>query len=147
MTEEDKDELATREQQAGKDPEVVEELEEDLPAPPTIIRQMMAMFGFGLGGRAFHPVFDKFEPEHVDKFLDHSHEEDLERLRIRRQDRWFFLIYAVIGLGFLGWLIWALLPNDKDLLAEILKLGIAFAGGVGGGYGLKSYQESRRQDR
>ena len=108
---------------------------------------MMGIFGFGPGGRAFHPVFDKFEPEHVDKFLDHSHEEDIERLRIQGQSRWFNLIYVLLGLTSLGWLIWVLLPNDKDLLAEILKLAIAFAGGVGSGYGLKSYQESRQRDR
>lgn len=107
---------------------------------------MMAMFGIGPGNGAFHPVFDKFNDNHVDKFLDQSHKEDMERLRLGSRRQWFTLAYVLIALLALGWLIMVLLPQDKDLLAEILRLGVAFAGGVGGGYGLKSYQESRRRE-
>jgi hypothetical protein len=140
---------AKQEENDRRDAELVSDLEDEeseMPSPPTIIRQMMAMFGVGPGGRAYHPVFDKFEPEHVDKFLDQSHEEDMERLRARRHGRWFALVYAVLVLIALGWLVTVLLPENKDLLAEFLKMGVAFAGGVGGGYGLKSYQETRRRE-
>ena len=128
--------------------ELVSEREEEnsLPSPPPRVREMMAMFGVGPGRRAYHPVFDKFEPEHVDKFLDHSHAEDLERLRIRRQGRWFGLLILVVALFALAWLVNTLLPENKDLLAEFLKIGVAFAGGVGGGYGLRTYQETRRRE-
>ena len=104
------------------------------------------MMQFGAGSRAYHPIFEKFEPGHVDKFLDQSHEEDMEHLRIRRSGRWFPLVYVVLFLVALGWLVVVLLPQDRDLLAEILKLGAVFLGGLGGGYGIKSYQESRRRD-
>lgn len=119
--------------------------DEKLPPPSPVIREMLAMFGFGPGGRAFHPVFDKFESGHVDKFLDHSHAEDMERLRIQKRGHWFVFVYIVLALLSFGWLISTLLPENKDLLVEILKIGVAFAGGVGGGYGLKSYQESRQR--
>lgn len=145
--EEDQTQLAKGEESSeDQASEVLAELEEDLPDnPPTLVRQMMAMFGVGPAGRAFHPVFDKFEPEHVEKFLDNSHAEDMERLRIQSMGRWFILAYAVLAIAFFGWLIWSLLPNDKQLLSDILTLGVVFAGGLGSGYGLKTYQESRRR--
>jgi len=114
-----------------------------MPSPPPMVKEMLAMFGFGPGGRAFHPVFDKFESGHVEKFLDHSHTEDMERIRLRKRSHWFGLVYVILTLVAFGWLVSTLLPENKDLLVEFLKIGVAFAGGVGGGYGLKSYQESR----
>lgn len=149
MTDENQDDKpAKRDNESKREPELVDDSDEggSAPSPPRMVREMMALMQFGAGGRAFHPVFEKFEPEHVDKFLDQSHEEDMERLRIRRSGRWFPLIYVVLFLAALGWLVAFLLPQDKDLLIEILKLGAAFLGGLGSGYGIKSYQERRRQD-
>lgn len=151
MTQENhREDLTKREEPEKRDADLVQKLEEDedaaMPSPPTMVREMMAMFGFGRGGRIYHPVFDKFEAGHIDKFLEHSHVEDMERLRIRKYGRWFALIYVVLALFTFGWLVSVLLPGNRDLLAEILKMGVAFAGGVGGGYGLKSYQEGRRRD-
>jgi hypothetical protein len=143
------EERADHEREDGRDTELIPDRDEEesgTPSPPRIIRQMMAMFGVGPGGRPHHPVFDKFEPEHVDKFLEHSHREDMERLRIRRTGRWFALVYVLLAVIAFGWLVVVLLPENKDLLAEFLKMGVAFAGGVGGGYGLKSYQETRRRE-
>lgn len=145
----DTDELAKKEEREESEAELLPDLEEDegegMPGTKTVFRQMMAMFGVGPGGRAYHPVFDKFEPGHVDKFLDHSHTEDMERLRIRKRGPWFVLIYVVLALVAFGWLVTVLLPENTNLLTEFLKVALAFAGGVGSGYGLKSYQESRQR--
>lgn len=143
------EERTEKEEREKRDAELIPDREDEesgMPSPPPMVREMMAMFGVGPGGRPHHPVFDKFEPEHVDKFLDHSHAEDLERLRIRKHGRWFALAVLVVLLLAFGWLVNELLPENKDLLAEFLKMGVAFAGGIGGGYGLKSYQETRRRE-
>ena len=120
------------------------DLEESLP-PTQLISRFMAMFG-SAGGAPFHPIFDKFNDKHVDKFLDHSHEEDMARIGGDRRRPWFVLAYSVLALAFLVFLVVTLLPENKDLLGEIVKLGLAFAGGLGGGYGIRAYQDFRRRD-
>jgi len=106
-----------------------------------VLMQIMRM----QGGRApSHPIFDKFTPEHVGKFLDYSHDDDVHEYTLARENRWFYLAYVVLAIGFLVFLIVFLTPSHKDLLTDILRLLLAFAGGFGAGFGLKSYLEKRR---
>ncbi len=91
-----------------------------------------------------HPLFEKFTEDHVDKYLDYVQRDDDNEYNLRSSNRWFSLLYTLIGVTFFGFLIVYLLPKDKVLLNDILKLLITFAGGVGSGYGLKSYIERRK---
>lgn len=118
------------------------------PSPPEIIREFMAA-GFASSGaaRAFHPVFDKFNDGHVDKFLDQSHTEEMQRLQLGSRSPYFTLAYVVLGTALLGFLVVYLLPADPSLLNDILKILLGFAGGFGGGYGFRAYQQARRFER
>ena len=79
--------------------------------------------------------------EHVAQFLEQAHEQDIEELRLLRGSGWFRLICVLIGVAVSAFLTLLLLPEQANLYLEILKgLGV-FAGG---GYGLKVYQDSRR---
>ena len=134
-------------------PEILEsddEGSEGTPQTPKAMRQMMAAFmGFSRssGGSVYHPIFDKFNDGHVDTFLAHSHEEDMERLRAEHRGPIYGFLYAALVVAVLVFLVLYLLPQDPDLLGEILRLAIAFAGGVGGGYGWRAHLDSRRMDR
>jgi len=37
-----------------------------------------------------------------------------------------------------------LLPKDKALVDQIIKMGVAFAGGIGSGYGIKSFKDRKQ---
>lgn len=116
-------------------PEVREFLEK---AAPEVRRTFMGfMMRTSMGGLP-HPLFDKFTSQHVDKFLDINEEESKRSFNFACQGRWFALGAAILGLGFITFLIVYLLPNNKDLLVDILKIVISFAGGFGAGYGYKS---------
>ncbi|MFZ5451112.1 MAG: hypothetical protein ACOZF2_04485 [Thermodesulfobacteriota bacterium] len=112
-------------------PEVREFLEK---APPQIREFVMGMTSVG---RTPHPIFDKFTDKHVDKFLDYTEEENKRGFTFASRGRWFQLGYVIIGLVFIGFLITYLLPNNKDLLINILVIFGAFAGGFGFGYGYR----------
>lgn len=122
----------------------VKEFIKNMPAPfrKTIETAMMQFSSSG--GRIGHPLFDKFNDKHIDKFLDYSQEDDNNLYKLRSTNRWFTLIYTIVGIGFLIFLIIFLLPSNKDLLVEILKLIVIFAAGVGGGYGLKSHLNKQK---
>ena len=94
-------------------------------------------------GPSYHPIFDKFEGEHVSQFLDLSHQSDEAERSVRRSGRWFKAGYTILGLGLFVFLTVWLLPEQADLYSEIVKSVCLFAGGLAGGYGLKAYQDRR----
>lgn len=109
---------------------------------PRVLQEIVASFDQS-SGPIYHPIFDKFESEHVSQFLAQTHETDRDERRLRRGDRWFRLGYVLIGVFIFLFLTWFLLPDHAALYLEILKaLGI-FGAGAAGGYGLRAYQERR----
>lgn len=112
------------------------------PSPHPMQRMISEFMGISSGPR-FHPIFDKFEPEHVTQFLTHTHEDDSEERKYRRSGRWFQLCYVFIVVAIFGALTAFLLPADRELYVEILKMAVMFGAGLGSGYGLKSYLDSR----
>ena len=110
--------------------------------PREVVGEFFA--GFARSELAYHPLFDKFGSEHVTLFLEQAHEQDIGELRLHKGNRWFRLIYVLVGVAVFGFLTWFLLPDQSELYLRILEyLGI-FAAGTAGGYGLKAYQDSRR---
>jgi len=109
-------------------------------APPKMRHMMLSMMMRLQGaGPMPHPIFDKFKSEHVDKFLDYSHEDEVNAFSLARSNRWFHLGYALLFVGVLLFLIVYLAPTQKDLLGDILKMLAIFAGGFGAGFGTKSF--------
>jgi hypothetical protein len=107
--------------------------------PQEIKKQIMMMRASSITGTRQHPLFDKFTENHIDKYLDYIQRDDDNEFKFRSSNRWFYLFYVILGIGFFSFLVIYLLPKDKSLLEEILKLIVAYAGGVGSGYGIKSY--------
>ena len=94
-------------------------------------------------GPTYHPIFDKFEGEHVTQFLAQSHQSDEAERGLRRSGRWFKVVYTFLGLACFVFLTVWLLPEQSKLYTEIVKSVCLFAGGLAGGYGLKAYQDQR----
>ena len=113
----------------------------------TVVQQLFAKFT-RTSGPAHHPLFEKFESEHVTQFLSQTHETDQEERALRRSSRWFNFGYAILGFGVFVFLTILLLPEQSELYIEIVKSACLFVAGVAGGYGLKAYQDQRgSQDR
>lgn len=107
-------------------------------APAPVRRMMLQMMSVQGRGPLPHPIFEKFTPEHVDKFLDYSHEDEVNEYSLARFNKWFHLGYAVLFAAFLVFLVVYLAPSNKDLLGDILKMLAVFAGGFGSGFGVKT---------
>ena len=125
--------------------ELLAKLPEDMPPEmKRVVRMAMTQASFPGGDSRTHPLFDKFTEEHVHKYLDYIQRDDDFEHKLKGSNRWFHLGYTVLGIVFFGFLIVYLLPKDKALLNDILKLLIVFTGGVGSGYGLRSYIKNRK---
>ena len=76
-------------------------------------------------------------------FLKDSFESDAARQRTHRSNRWFRLAYVGLGVALFIFLTLSLLPDRSDLYFQILQgLGL-FGSGLAGGYGIRSYQDSK----
>lgn len=127
---------------AMQEPEIIEKIMED--APPSLRRSIgMAMMGISSSGPMPHPLFNKFNDEHIHKFLDYAQKDDENNFKARCSNRWFHLLYTLIGVGVFIFLFIYLLPADKDILIDVLKLIVAFVGGVGSGFGLKGFLDKK----
>ncbi|MCP4395663.1 MAG: hypothetical protein GY804_15555 [Alphaproteobacteria bacterium] len=145
---EDKNKIVTSEQDKEKKKEtttaeLLNELPESMPSEMKRVVQM-AMTQSSFSGRKSHPLFDKFNEEHVHKYLDYIQRDDDFENQLRASNRWFYLIYTIAGLSFFIFLIIYLLAKDKSLLNDILKFLFAFAGGVGSGYGIRVHKEKKK---
>ena len=94
-------------------------------------------------GRAYHPIFDKFQPQHVTQFLKDLAERDKAKHKMLMGNRWFRLAYVAIAIiVFILMTAW-LLPEQSDLYFQFLQGVGLFVSGLAGGYGIRSYQEKR----
>lgn len=126
--------------------EILSSLPEDMPAEikKQVVSMMMGFNQTTVGrNSARHPLFEKFTDDHVHKYLDYIQRDDDNAHELKSTNRWFHLAYVIIGVAFFGFLIVYLLPKDKTLLNDILKLLFTFAGGVGSGYGIRSYLDKK----
>lgn len=122
------------------------ESKEEIATRHNIISHEMSAF-IAQSGRRYHPVFDKFEPEHVSQFLKNSHERDTATRRQLSTNRNYAFAYFVVIVGIFIFLAVFLLPDNKELFVEILKaIGYVTVGGFGG-YGLHGYISENRNRR
>lgn len=135
---------AARDQEPALDPEVVEKGKQRVGKSDSRL-QVQEIFASVArsSGPAYHPIFEKFESEHVSQFLTQTHEADREERQLRRGNRWFRLGYVAIGVFIFVFLTLFLLPAHSDLYLEILKVLGIFGAGAAGGYGLRAYQDRR----
>ncbi len=110
-------------------------------APPEIRKTITQMAAFQFSGPVRHenPLFRKFTPQHIDKLLDYLHEDEKKQCELESSGRFFNLAYALTALGVFVFLVVFLAKDKPELFVDILKMLVAFAGGFGGGFGIKSY--------
>ena len=72
-------------------------------------------------GPVYHPIFDKFETQHVTQFLKDSSESDAAKHKMRMGNRWFRLAYVVLATVVFIFLTMFLLPDQSDLYFQILQ--------------------------
>ncbi len=131
--------IQERDSEANED--ISEEVSEALEEMPPKMRRhitMAMMQQTSTRGIIGHPLFEKFNEKHIDKFLDYSQRDDDNEFKYKSTNRWFYLLYSILGISLFVFLVIFLLPNDRELLIDIFKLIIVFGGGLGSGYGLKS---------
>ena len=123
--------------EVSEDKEISNETEifEQLPSE---IKAVLSMQRFS--SSTPHP-FSKITEHHIDKILEISAKDDEQKYKDTQQARKFHLLYFLLGILLFIFLTIFLVGKDIELFKEIVKLFIAFAGGLGLGYGISSFKK------
>ncbi len=131
----DAEPLDTNEEAAnalGIDPEVLGQL------PPEARRIVKEMF-LSVSGPMRHPVLSKITADHISTLLEQSGKDDERLFQDRGSARKYGVFYALLAVALFVFLTVYLIGIDLALYQDVLKIIVAFAGGLGGGFGIKVY--------
>jgi hypothetical protein len=106
--------------------------------PPEVRKSFQAFMAMSTrySGPRPNPLIEKFTEAHVDKYLDYAQRDEDNEYHLRKTNRWFYLLYAVLVLAIFIAAVVYLLPRDKELLEQLIDLIVILGGGIGAGYGL-----------
>jgi hypothetical protein len=128
----------------GNDTLELNEILEDKNIPRRVKERITEFLSIGrISGSALSPFESKINEKHIDKILDIKEKYDDKIFNDTQQSRKFLLVYILIGVALFVFLTLFLVSNDKELFKDIIKLFIAFVGGIGAGYGIKSYKDNK----
>lgn len=92
-----------------------------------------------------NPLFEKINEGHIDRILDMGAKDDEYAFKESQSNKIYNLIYLIIAAAALIFTVVFLAGKNDALLSEIFKFGAVFLGGLGGGYGWKSYLDRKKK--
>lgn len=123
------------------DPEILEDL------PPEVKKVVeMGISMQRISGPAPNPLFSKINENHIDKILQLAEKEESNTFIDAQSNKKYSVFYFIAIIAFFIFLIVFLVDRDKALLLSILEKTAYVLGGFGGGYGLKSYLDSKKEN-
>jgi hypothetical protein len=91
-----------------------------------------------------NPLAEKINEKHIDKILDIAEKDDERSFKDAGENRKFTLIYVLVFAALFVFSTIFLVGSDKELYKEVIKLFAVFLGGLGGGFGIKSYMDRNK---
>ncbi len=91
-----------------------------------------------------NPIAEKITETHISKILDIAENDDKMSFEDSKESRKYTLIYVVIFSLLFVFATVYLVAADKELYKEFIRLFAAFLGGLGSGFGLKSYIDRKK---
>ncbi|CAN2041922.1 Membrane protein DUF2335 [Candidatus Magnetomoraceae bacterium gMMP-15] len=123
----------------------VSAIEPDLPPEAKKVLEI------GMSGMSMHrfgpmpnPIAAKITEKHINKILDIAEKDDDCSFKDSKENRKFMLIYFLVFAALFVFSTVFLVGSDKELYKEVIKLFAVFLGGLGSGFGIKSYIDRKK---
>jgi hypothetical protein len=108
------------------------------PEAKKVLEIGMSMHRFG---PLPNPLAEKINEKHIDKILEIAEKDDERSFKDAGESRKFTLIYILVFSALFVFSTIFLVGSDKELYKEVIKLFAVFLGGLGSGFGIKSYMD------
>ena len=106
------------------------------PEAKKVLEMGMSMHRFG---PMPNPLAEKINEKHIDKILELAEKDEERSFKDAGETRKFTLMYVLVFAAIFVFSTVFLVGSDKDLYKEVIKLFAVFLGGLGSGFGIKSY--------
>lgn len=114
--------------------------------PPEVRRSVELMFSMQrMSGPMPSPLLQKIEPQHITKLLDSAEKTEQRAYDDAQASRRWGFAYLLVFCAVFVFATVFLVKADKELFKEVMKIGVSFVGGFGGGIGLKSYVDWKKK--
>jgi len=143
--EEEKGEIVSEEDVFPFDPEFLKD------APPEVRRAMIQMSSamIRMGGPVSNPlaaaVARVLDADHLTSLIESMDRSAELEVTNAQRTRWTVLLCLIIVLVFAGFALWLLKDSNPDLLKDLVAIIASLVGGLGAGYGIKTWAERKRQ--
>ena len=119
---------------------ITEKLKQNLkPEQLKIVQEAVSTLQIQAGIRE-HPILKKVTSEHVTTLINNDEKASIRESDERKDIRKNYLIIFGSILFFIVFVcVFFTLTNNKDTLYKIIEIIVIFAGGLGTGYGVRSY--------
>jgi hypothetical protein len=124
----------------------------EVPIPPEILekldnrdrkRLLETFSAFMYSGPAPNPLISKFQPQHITDVFGLMRLDSNHAFADRQRGRFFVLaVILIIVASALTVILTLAIRNQNDLVTEIIKLAAVSLGGVGFGYGFRTWHSS-----
>jgi len=119
-------------------------------APPELKRAMQMFFSMSKTSvRASNPlaaaVAKVLSSDHLASLIGLMERSEERELCNAQRVRWANLLYLIVVLIFAGFAVWLLEDSNPDLLKDLITIAATLAGGLGAGYGIKTWAERKQQ--
>lgn len=128
---------AMKHKHESEEPEFIEKL------PPKLKKVMETFMSMDISRSSLSPFDSKINEKHIDKILEIKEKYEDKIFKDTQQSRKFQLVYVLIGVSVFVFLTLLLVGKDTELFKEIIKIVVLFAGGLGTGYGIKTYKDKK----
>lgn len=105
----------------------------------------IAMTSMHRVGPPVNPISKIINAQHIDKILELAEKDDDRSFNDAKESRKYTLYYVLIFAALFVFATVYLVGSDKELYKEIIKLFSVFVGGLGGGFGIKSYIDRNKK--
>jgi len=116
---------------------LIEEVLAKADVPPEIKQRITTLIASERISPFPHPIASKLTAEHITKMIEYSNQDSKRENEFSKRSQVFNVIYLLLGIGVLVFAL-IFLADNEDLLKDILLGALAFAGGIGTGYGYKA---------
>ncbi|MEA3428829.1 MAG: hypothetical protein U9Q84_06415 [Thermodesulfobacteriota bacterium] len=111
------------------------------PEAKKVLEVGMSMHRFG---PMPNPLAEKINEKHIDKILEITEKDEERSFKDAGETRKFTLIYFLVFAALFVFATIFLVGSDKELYKEVIKLFAVFLGGLGSGFGIKSYMDRNK---
>lgn len=144
------DQFSSKKNKTKKETKTQEVLEDqhtsNIEEIPEEVKKVIQM-GFSMqrfSGPVPPQFIEKLNEEHITKIINSSENDDERAFKLEKAAKLYTFCYVLIASALFVFITLFLVTKDSSIYNEVIKIIAIFIGGLGSGYGLKTWTDKKK---